>query len=193
LGGRAETRKQALLVDQLVIGTLSGVFALVGFIVEAALDIPSRLQLPPVVRGAGMGILALGFAFMGWLFRYRSPVQILTSTFETMQRSVKKSRTERTLARSEALVVEGPHRHVRHPLYFAVLVLFVGCWLLLDYTVLLTMSILFLLWFSMVVIRFEEQELRALFGDEYASYAKAVPMLIPSLWARWPRRGRSQE
>ncbi len=50
------------------------------------------------------------------------------------------------------------------------------------------MSMLFVLWFRVVVIRFEEQELRALFGDEYESYAKAVPMLLPSLRARWPRQ-----
>jgi protein-S-isoprenylcysteine O-methyltransferase Ste14 len=181
-----EARKAALLLVPVIIGTLTGVFALVGLLAETILDIPRRLQLPPPVRVAGIAIVALGFAVMGWLVRYRSPVQILTSTFETMRNAGRKSPAQRTLPRTEPLVVEGPHRHVRHPLYFAVVVLFIGWWLLLDYTVLLIMSILFLLWFRAVVIRFEEQELRALFGDEYKSYVKAVPMLIPSLRARWP-------
>lgn len=181
-----ETRKAALLLVPVVIGTLTGVFALCGLLAETILDIPRRLQLPPPVRVAGLVVLALGFAVMGWLVRYRSPVQILTSTFETMRNAGRKSPAQRTLPRTEPLVVEGPHRHSRHPRYFAVVVLFIGWWLLLDYTVLLIMSILFLLWFRAVVIPFEEQELRAVFGDQYQSYAKAVPMLIPSLRARWP-------
>lgn len=181
-----ETRKAALLVVPVVIGTLTGVFAVVGLVAETLLDIPRRLQLAPPMRVAGLAILALGFGVMGWLFRYRSPVQILTSTFETMRNAGRKSPAQPTSPRTEPLVVEGPHRHVRHPLYFAVVVLFIGWWLLLDYTVLLIMSFLFLLWFRAVVIRFEERELRGLFGIEYQSYARAVPMLIPSWRPRWP-------
>ena len=70
-------------------------------------------------------------------------------------------------------------------MYFAVVVLFLGWWLLLDYTLLLFMALLFLLWFTLVVIRFEEQELRALFGEEYEAYARAVPKFFPSWKARW--------
>jgi protein-S-isoprenylcysteine O-methyltransferase Ste14 len=181
-----DTRKQALLVVPVVIAALIGVFTLVGFLAEAALGMPKRLQMPPAARVAGLGVLAIGFAFMGWIVRYRSPVQILTSTFESMRNARRTSAVQRTPPRTERLVVEGPHRHVRHPLYFAVVVLLVGWWLLLDYTVLLMVSILFLLWFRFVVIRFEERELRAVFGNEYESYAKAVPMLAPSLRSRWP-------
>ena len=52
-------------------------------------------------------------------------------------------------------------------------------------TFLLFMAIFFFLWFNLVVIRFEEQELRALFGEEYEAYASAVPRIVPSWKARW--------
>jgi protein-S-isoprenylcysteine O-methyltransferase Ste14 len=182
---RVGTRKQALVVVPLVIATLTGVFAVVGLFVVTALGIAKHLQMPPSVRVVGIGTLALGFAFMAWIFRYRSPVEIVTSTYETMRNAGRPLAAQRTSARTEPLVVLGPHRHVRHPLYFAVVVLFVGWWLLLGYTVLVIMAILFLIWFRMVVIRFEERELRMLFAD-YDAYSKAVPTLFPSLTARWP-------
>jgi protein-S-isoprenylcysteine O-methyltransferase Ste14 len=43
-----------------------------------------------------------------------------------------------------------------------VVALFLGWWLLLDFTLLLFMAFLFFLWFHLVVIRFEEKELKAL-------------------------------
>jgi protein-S-isoprenylcysteine O-methyltransferase Ste14 len=76
-------------------------------------------------------------------------------------------------------VVRGPYRYVRHPLYFDVVLLFLGWWLLLDYTFLLVAALFLLLWFSCVVTRFEERELKALFGDDYEEYARRVPRIIP--------------
>ena len=70
-------------------------------------------------------------------------------------------------------------------MYFAVVVLLLGWWLVLDYTFLLFMAFLFFLWFNLVVIRFEEKELRALYREEYETYAKSVPRFFPSLKRRW--------
>ena len=178
------TREQALIVVPLIIGTLICVFAVIGYVVAGALGIPVRLHLPVMMRAAGVGVLAFGFAFMGWIFKYRSPVEIIISTYVTMRKSIRGAPPQEKSARTEPLILRGPQRHVRHPLYFAVVVLFLGWWLLLDYTFLLFMALLFLLWFTMVVIRFEEQELRALFGEEYEAYARAVPMILPSLRPR---------
>jgi protein-S-isoprenylcysteine O-methyltransferase Ste14 len=141
--------------------------------------------MPPVVRGVGVVLLALGFLFMGWLFRYREPVEILASTYVTIRKSIRRTQPDDASARTEPLNLQGPHRHVRHPLYFAVVVLLLGWWLLLDYTFLLFMAFLFFLWFNLVVIRFEEKELKALFREEYEVYAKSVPRFFPSLKCRW--------
>ncbi len=43
-----------------------------------------------------------------------------------------------------------------------------------------------LLWFTMVVARFEERELRALFGRQSDDCVEGVPMMIPFLrLGRW--------
>ncbi len=176
------TAKQAFVVVPLVIGTLTGVFAILAVLLLRVFGVPGELGMPPALRIGGGVVLLFGAACMVWTLRYRSPLQVVTSTYATMREATRGSVVQ-PASRGEPLTVQGPHRYVRHPLYFAVLVLFIGWWLLLDRTVLLIMSALFFLWFRMVVIRFEERELRALFGDEFDRYAKAVPMLLP-----WPTR-----
>jgi protein-S-isoprenylcysteine O-methyltransferase Ste14 len=179
-------KAQALIVVPLIIGLLVGALALLAHLAVGALSIPVRLQIPTVMRATGAGVLAFGLIFMGWLFRYRSPAEILQSTYETMRKANKGAHAHERLGRFEPLMLSGPQRYVRHPLYFAVLVALLGWWLLLDYTLLLLMAVFLFLWFTMVVIRFEEQELRELFGEEYVAYARVVPMIFPSLRPRWP-------
>ena len=84
------------------------------------------------------------------------------------------------------MILQGPQRYVRHPLYFAVVVLLLGWCLVLDYTVLLLIAFFFFLWFNLVVIRFEEKELRTLYREQYETYDKSVPRFFPSLKCRWP-------
>ena len=176
---------QALIFVPLIVSVLTGAFALLGHFVLDAFGIPARLHMPTVMRAAGVGVLAFGFVFMGWLYKYRSPAEIFLSTYVTMRKAGRRAKVHEALARTEPLILRGPQRHVRHPLYFAVIVLLLGGWLLLDYTLFLLMAMLFFLWFTLVVIRFEERELRTLFGEEYETYARAVPMIIPSLRQRW--------
>ena len=175
------TRGQALIVVPLIIGAVNVIFALLGCLALWAFGLPFRLHIPIIMRFAGLAVLAFGFVFMGWIFKYRRPIDILTSTYLTMRNACMRSADRDSSSMTESLVFHGPHRHVRHPLYFTVVILFLGWWLLLDYTFLLFMALLFLWWFTVVVIRFEEQEIRVLFGEEYEDYARKVPMIIPSL------------
>jgi protein-S-isoprenylcysteine O-methyltransferase Ste14 len=178
-------RQQALIVVPLIISVLASAFGALGYFIGIVFGLPSRLFMPPTLHGVGVVVLALGFLFMGWLFRYRKPTEILTSTYVTMRKSIRRKRLDDTSARTEPLILQGPQRHVRHPLYFAVVVLLLGWWLVLDYTFLLFMAFLFFLWFNLVVIRFEEKELKALYREEYETYAKSVPRFFPSLKCRW--------
>ncbi len=182
---RMGLRQQAIIVVPLVITVIAGVFGVLGYFLEVAFGMPSRLYMPPAVRGVGIALLCLGFLFMGWLLRYRKPVEILASTYVTMRKSIRRKWRDDAYARTEPLILQGPQRHVRHPLYFAVVVLFLGWWLVLDYTFLLFMTVLFFLWFNLVVIRFEEKELKALYREEYETYAKSVPRFFPSLKCNW--------
>ena len=179
-----QTKVKAMIVVPLFVGSLCCVFAVISYIIVSALGIPYRLHIPIAVRACGIGVLALGFIFMGWVLKYRRPLAILQSTYLTMLKAVTGALTRETAPRTEGLILFGPQRHVRHPMYFAVLVMILGWWLVLDYTFILFMFLFFFLWFRFVVTRFEEQELRALFGEEYEAYAREVPRLFPSFKPR---------
>ncbi len=174
---------QAVIVVPLVVSSLIGIFGLCGYGAVGLLGLPARLQLPWPLRGVGGLLLVGGLSMLGWIFRYRPPLQVLLSTLVTMRGALGVAAPP---ARDEPLVLEGPQRHLRHPMYFAVVLMWLGWWLLLDYTLLAFVALCFLLWFRLVVIPIEERELRSLFREGYAAYTRAVPRLLPSLRPRWP-------
>jgi len=125
-------------------------------------------------------VLLAGFSLLLWIFAYRKPVDVLVSTFLTMKKAVTGTLTTNQSPGTERLVIEGPHKHVRHPMYLGVVVMVLGWWLLLDFTFILLLAGLLTLWFNLVVITFEERELRVIFGEQYQAYSKSVPRFIPS-------------
>jgi protein-S-isoprenylcysteine O-methyltransferase Ste14 len=79
-------------------------------------------------------------------------------------------------APSSPFVVRGPYRWVRHPLYFAILVLI---WSNPDLTAdRLLFNVLWSVWIC-VGARLEETDLVRDFGDAYERYRRKVPILIP--------------
>jgi len=80
-----------------------------------------------------------------------------------------------------ALVIRGPYRYVRNPMYVSatLIVLGWGLWMqaasLLIYTVLLTVA------YRLFVRYYEEPRLRARFGPDYADYLASVPPWVPRL------------
>ena len=76
------------------------------------------------------------------------------------------------------LVVDGIMAHVRHPMYFGIIMVYLAF-------VLSTMSLLsFIPWFFVIVLHdkfatYEEQKLVERFGEEYIEYKKRVPKWIP--------------
>jgi protein-S-isoprenylcysteine O-methyltransferase Ste14 len=175
----------AFFVVPLIICTLGTAFGLLGYFLGYVFGIPQRFHLPIAMRGLGAIVLGIGFALLGWIFRYRKPGAVLVSTYVTMCKSIRRTPPQEKSARSEPLVLQGPQRYVRHPMYLADVLLFLGWWLVLDYTLILFLAFFFFLWFNLVVIPFEEQELKALYGKEYEAYARSVPRFFPSLNSRW--------
>jgi len=178
------TRIGALFVVLPIVALLVTALCVVGYVLCVALEIPLRLHLPGALRAVGIIVLAAGSAVYIWLWRHRSPVDILVSTYVSWTKLLKGVPREDPAERSEPLVVTGPHRYVRHPLYAAAMLLVVGWWLLLDYTFLLLLVAFMFLWLNFVVAPFEERELAALFGPEYDAYAKRTPRFLPSLRRR---------
>jgi len=174
----AATVKALTLVPLAVFAVLLVFFAL-GYLVTLAFQIPLRFDFPLPVRLIGLLVLLSGFLFLGWFFTDRKPVDVLVSTYVTFSKVARRIPLEERSGRTEPLVVKGPYRYVRHPLYSGVLLLLLGWWLLLDFSFLLVSTFLLLLWFNFVVAPFEEKELRAMFGEEYERYARGVPKIIP--------------
>jgi protein-S-isoprenylcysteine O-methyltransferase Ste14 len=77
------------------------------------------------------------------------------------------------------LVVTGLYRHVRNPMYVAVVSTILGQGLILGNVTLLEYGGLVWLLFHFFVLLYEEPTLRASFGAEYKSFCAQVPRWIP--------------
>ena len=155
-----------------------GLFALAGA-VTGLLGLPLRLDLPLPLRLAGAAILLSGLGLALWLFKYRSPQATIVSTYYTFAKMFAKAPVSKLEGRTEPLVVNGPQKYVRNPLYLAATSIFLGWAFLTGGTSSFVGVGFVLLWFRFVQIPFEEKELRAIFSDQYSRYSKEVPMLIP--------------
>ena len=89
--------------------------------------------------------------------------------------------TPAPVAPTERLVVGGLYRHVRNPMYLAVLATILGQALLLGRLVLLVYAAAVALAFVAFVRGYEEPALRRRFGAEYEAYRRAVPGWWPRL------------
>ena len=77
---------------------------------------------------------------------------------------------------SAPMVVRGPYRWVRHPLYLTTLLMI---WSYPDLTAdRLLFNVLFTAWIIVGTV-LEERDLVADYGDAYRNYQRAVPMLVP--------------
>jgi protein-S-isoprenylcysteine O-methyltransferase Ste14 len=87
--------------------------------------------------------------------------------------------TPAPVAPTRRLVVEGAYRHVRNPMYLAVIALLVGQGLLLGRPVLFAYAALFWAVVAAFVHGYEEPTLTRSFGDEYERYRRAVRAWVP--------------
>ncbi len=77
------------------------------------------------------------------------------------------------------LVVSGPYRYVRNPLYLGVLLMVVGEAALYRASVLLGYAGALLLAFHLFVVTYEEPTLRRKFGAAHERYCASVPRWLP--------------
>jgi protein-S-isoprenylcysteine O-methyltransferase Ste14 len=89
--------------------------------------------------------------------------------------------TPAPVAPTKHLVVTGLYRHVRNPMYVAVVAMIVGQAMLLGSLVLLGYAAIVALVCVGFVNAYEEPALRRQFGAEYYAYRAAVP----GWWPRW--------
>jgi protein-S-isoprenylcysteine O-methyltransferase Ste14 len=89
------------------------------------------------------------------------------------------------------LVVGGPYRYVRNPMYVAILAAIIGQGLLLGQLGLLLFSAIFWVVVAAFVRWYEEPALVRRFGADYESYRRAVPAWWPRLRPWSPREPRN--
>jgi len=77
--------------------------------------------------------------------------------------------------RPRVLVVAGPFRRTRNPLYLALLLLYAGVALGMDVFGSLALLPLVAIWLNYSAVRREESALTQLFGEEYTRYCRTVP------------------
>ena len=91
--------------------------------------------------------------------------------------------------KSDALVADGPYRHVRNPLYFANLLLAIGLGAMMSRSGFFV-AVAVMLWFCYRLILREERDLEASQGARYDRYRREVPRLWFSPAPRTQPAGR---
>ncbi len=82
------------------------------------------------------------------------------------------------LKRDHELIVKGPYRWVRHPIYTGLLLAFLGsAWAVGEWRGMLAVAIVASSFWRK--LKLEEAIMRRQFGEAYARYAARVPALIP--------------
>ena len=82
---------------------------------------------------------------------------------------------------TQRLVVVGPYRYVRNPMYLAVVSIIFGQAMILGSVSLLVYGTLVWLTFHLFVLAYEEPTLRKTFGTEYDAFSANVPRWVPRL------------
>lgn len=162
-----------------VIVFLLGALFATSYLLSVFLGLPRSLGFPLAVRVTGAVLVVAGLAMAAWVFRYRSPATMVVSTYITIMKLFKQTPMAEPSGRAEPLVVVGPQRYTRNPLYFGVIVMTFGWAVATSSAFFLVGAVLLPLWFLTILIPFEERELRALFGEQYKRYSDEVPMLVP--------------
>ncbi|HXY38781.1 MAG TPA: isoprenylcysteine carboxylmethyltransferase family protein [Vicinamibacteria bacterium] len=126
--------------------------------------------LPPVLRPIGALLVLAGLASLLDSFARFALVGLGTPA---------------PVAPTARLVVSGQYRHVRNPMYLAVLAIVLGQALWLARFVLLEYAALLAVGFHLFVVLYEERALAARFGESYAAYCRHVRRWWPRLrpWA----------
>ena len=84
-----------------------------------------------------------------------------------------------TLKENHELIVRGPYRLVRHPIYTAMLGKLIATGIVMTRWSVLIVAVAIFLVGTFIRIRFEERLLSEAFGERFAEWRSRVPGLIP--------------
>jgi len=127
----------------------------------------------PAIRGLGVVLILLG-------------IPVLLESF--VRFALDGLGTPAPIFPTQHLVIRGPYRYVRNPMYIAAEAVVLGQGLLLGSWIIVAYVLLVWLVAHMFVLLYEEPTLRKTFGGDYDAYCASVPRWIP----RWPARDQGQ-
>jgi protein-S-isoprenylcysteine O-methyltransferase Ste14 len=119
---------------------------------------------PGAVQIVGAALVALGIVLMVW--------SLLMFVFRGRG-------TAAPFDPPRALVMEGPYRYVRNPMYLGAMASLLGAAVYCGSVSLVVYLVVFALWAHSFVVGYEEPRLRRTFGDDYAAYAARVRRWMP--------------
>jgi len=119
----------------------------------------------PIIWSVGPSLMALGFLIRVWATKHIG---------KRIRRKYREGRRRR-------LIVTGPYRLVRNPLYIGNIVAMMGLCLLSELVWFMPIAFAYFFLLYSLVIRYEEYRLSASFGKEYEIYRQKVPRWIPRL------------
>ena len=136
--------------------------ALVALCVAATWMLPAarRIELPLVLRAAGLALAVLGLALNLYPKRF----------FRRSSTTVNPLHPER----SSALVTDGPYRWSRSPMYLGYALALLGWAVWLAQPAGLVGVVVFVAWIDRLQVPAEEAALQSRFGDEYDTWCRRV-------------------
>ncbi len=134
-------------------------YLLISILIMLALHflLPVRKVIPSPYRYLGILPLITGILLNIWSDQIFKKVRTTVKPFE----------------QSSRLVIEGPYRFSRHPMYLGMILILAGLAVLLG-TITPAAVIPEFIWMSKRFIDIEEKAMEETFGDEYLAYSKRV-------------------
>lgn len=147
--------------------TFLSTFLFLGIVIQS-LFIPSQILIEksPILNYVGYMMAALG------------TIISLKATKEISILSFIGINPDHLIKTREKLITTGWHARMRHPLYFGMILIFLGYFLVAG-TITSGIHLLCLLLYLPFGIFYEERNLIAFFGDDYGEYQKNVPSIFP--------------
>jgi protein-S-isoprenylcysteine O-methyltransferase Ste14 len=165
-GEKLDRRQEGLFIlVSLRLGGLVGVAGLIAYFINPACMAWAAVTLPVWLRWVGVGLALTAGLLLVWMFR-------------TLGRNL----TDTVVTRKQhTLVMIGPYRWVRHPLYTSAAMLTLASFLAAaNWFFFVTGGVVFLL--LAIRTRKEEENLVARFGDDYRHYMQRTGRFVPRLF-----------
>jgi protein-S-isoprenylcysteine O-methyltransferase Ste14 len=152
------------LVPAIILFGIPGLLVYQTGSIDVGWSLPEPLFWLPVGLGLALGLAGLGLmVWTGWLFWSRGKGTVLP------------------LDPTQKLVVAGPYRYVRNPMYCGAFVVLFGEAILLGSIAVMIFALVMPLAPLFYVPLKEERDLERRFGSEYQVYKAHVPRWVPRL------------